>query len=138
MQGIYTYIPETNNVPKEYNVAAILSLLFIIIIIIIIIIIGQLLLCNAKCSSIVSFGSWCNAFFSYERVYENFGRTEFWYISLIGRHALFHPLFFWIKMTNVAMITVFSFISLFFRPISLTHAEVWWVVHSIMWAIRTY
>jgi hypothetical protein len=28
MQGIYTHIPETNNVPKEYNVAAILSLLF--------------------------------------------------------------------------------------------------------------
>jgi hypothetical protein len=27
MQGIYTYIPETNHVPKEYNVAAILSLL---------------------------------------------------------------------------------------------------------------
>jgi hypothetical protein len=27
MQGIYTCIPETNNVPKEYNVAAILSLL---------------------------------------------------------------------------------------------------------------
>jgi hypothetical protein len=24
MQGIYTYIPETNPVPKEYNVAAIL------------------------------------------------------------------------------------------------------------------
>jgi hypothetical protein len=29
-QGIYTYIPETNNVPKEYNVAAILSLLFMV------------------------------------------------------------------------------------------------------------
>jgi hypothetical protein len=28
MQGIYTHIPETNHVPKEYNVAAILSLLF--------------------------------------------------------------------------------------------------------------
>jgi hypothetical protein len=28
MQGIYTYITETNLVPKEYNVAAILSLLF--------------------------------------------------------------------------------------------------------------
>jgi hypothetical protein len=28
MQGIYTYIPETNHVPKEYNVAAILSPLF--------------------------------------------------------------------------------------------------------------
>jgi hypothetical protein len=28
MQGIYTYIPETNHVPKEYNVAAILSVLF--------------------------------------------------------------------------------------------------------------
>jgi hypothetical protein len=27
MQGIYTYIPETNHVPKQYNVAAILSLL---------------------------------------------------------------------------------------------------------------
>jgi hypothetical protein len=30
MQGIYTYIPEANNVPKEYNVAAILSLLFMV------------------------------------------------------------------------------------------------------------
>ena len=28
MQGIYTYIPETNHVPREYNVTAILSLLF--------------------------------------------------------------------------------------------------------------
>jgi hypothetical protein len=28
MLGIYTYIPETNHVPKKYNVAAILSLLF--------------------------------------------------------------------------------------------------------------
>jgi hypothetical protein len=27
MQGIYTCIPETNHVPQEYNVAAILSLL---------------------------------------------------------------------------------------------------------------
>jgi hypothetical protein len=36
MQGIYTYMPETNYVPREYSVAAIL--LFIIIIIIIIII----------------------------------------------------------------------------------------------------
>jgi hypothetical protein len=31
MQGIYTYIPETNNVPKEYNVAAILSLLLLLL-----------------------------------------------------------------------------------------------------------
>jgi hypothetical protein len=30
MQDIYTYIPETNHVPKEYNVAAILSLLFMV------------------------------------------------------------------------------------------------------------
>jgi hypothetical protein len=30
MQGIYTCIPETNHVPKQYNVAAILSLLFIV------------------------------------------------------------------------------------------------------------
>jgi hypothetical protein len=30
MRGIYTYIPETNNVHKEYNVAAILSLLFMV------------------------------------------------------------------------------------------------------------
>jgi hypothetical protein len=28
MQGIYTYIPEKTHVPKGYNVAAILSLLF--------------------------------------------------------------------------------------------------------------
>jgi hypothetical protein len=30
MQGIYTYIPETNNVPKQHNVTAILSLLFMV------------------------------------------------------------------------------------------------------------
>jgi hypothetical protein len=30
MQGIYTYIPETNHVRKEYNVAAIMSLLFMV------------------------------------------------------------------------------------------------------------
>ena len=29
MQGIHTYIPETNYVPREYSVAAILLLLFI-------------------------------------------------------------------------------------------------------------
>jgi hypothetical protein len=30
MQGIYTYIPETNHVCREYSVAAILYLLFIL------------------------------------------------------------------------------------------------------------
>jgi hypothetical protein len=30
MQGIYTYIPETNNVTREYIVAAILLLLFMV------------------------------------------------------------------------------------------------------------
>ena len=30
MQGIYTYIPETNHVPREYSVAAIPSLLFMV------------------------------------------------------------------------------------------------------------
>jgi hypothetical protein len=30
MQGICTYIPETNNVPREYTVAAILLLLFVV------------------------------------------------------------------------------------------------------------
>jgi hypothetical protein len=30
MQGIYTYIPETNHVPKQYTFAAILSLLFMV------------------------------------------------------------------------------------------------------------
>jgi hypothetical protein len=30
MQGICTYIPETNNVPREYTVAAILLLLFMV------------------------------------------------------------------------------------------------------------
>jgi hypothetical protein len=30
MQGIYTCVPETNHVPKENNVAAILSLLFMV------------------------------------------------------------------------------------------------------------
>jgi len=30
MQGIYTYIPDTNYFPREYNVAAILLLLFMV------------------------------------------------------------------------------------------------------------
>jgi hypothetical protein len=30
MQGIYTYIPQTSHVPREYTVAAILSLLFMV------------------------------------------------------------------------------------------------------------
>ena len=32
MQGIYTYIPKTNCVPREYSVAAILLLLFMVLI----------------------------------------------------------------------------------------------------------
>jgi len=32
MQGIYTYTPETNHVPREYSVAAILLLLFMVLI----------------------------------------------------------------------------------------------------------
>ena len=32
MQGIYTYIPEKNYVPREYNVAAILLLLLMVLI----------------------------------------------------------------------------------------------------------
>ena len=31
MQGIYTYIPETNYVPREYSVAAILLLFMVLI-----------------------------------------------------------------------------------------------------------
>jgi hypothetical protein len=30
MQGIYTYIPETNHVPREYTNAAVLLLLFMV------------------------------------------------------------------------------------------------------------
>jgi len=32
MQGIYTYIPQTNYVPREYSVAAILLLLFMVLV----------------------------------------------------------------------------------------------------------
>ena len=32
MQGIYTYITETNYVPREYSVAAVLLLLFMVLI----------------------------------------------------------------------------------------------------------
>jgi len=32
MQGIYTYIPEKNYVPREYSVAAVLLLLFMVLI----------------------------------------------------------------------------------------------------------
>jgi len=32
MQGIYTHIPETNHVPREHHVAAILVLLFMVLI----------------------------------------------------------------------------------------------------------
>jgi hypothetical protein len=39
MPGVYTYIPETNHAPREYIVAAVLSLLCMVPISIIIIII---------------------------------------------------------------------------------------------------
>jgi hypothetical protein len=32
MQGIYTYIPETNHIPREHRVAAVLVLLFMVLI----------------------------------------------------------------------------------------------------------
>ena len=32
MQGIYTYIPETNYIPTEYSIAAILLLLFMVLV----------------------------------------------------------------------------------------------------------
>jgi len=32
LQGIYTYIPETNYVPREYSIAAILLVLFMVLI----------------------------------------------------------------------------------------------------------
>jgi len=32
MQGIYTYIPDTNYIPREYSVAAILLLLFMVLV----------------------------------------------------------------------------------------------------------
>jgi len=32
MQGIYNYIPETNYVPREYSIAAILFLLLMVLI----------------------------------------------------------------------------------------------------------
>ena len=35
MQGIYTYIPETNYAPKEYSVAAILLLLFMVLLLLV-------------------------------------------------------------------------------------------------------
>ena len=34
MQGIYTYIPEINYVPREYSVAVILLLLFLVLILV--------------------------------------------------------------------------------------------------------
>ena len=35
MEGIYTYIPETNYVPREYSVATILLLLFMVLILLV-------------------------------------------------------------------------------------------------------
>ena len=35
MQGIYTYFPETNYVPREYSVAAILLLIFMVLILLV-------------------------------------------------------------------------------------------------------
>jgi len=37
MQGIYTYIPETSYVPREYSVAAILLLLFMVLILLVLV-----------------------------------------------------------------------------------------------------
>jgi len=53
MQGIYTNVPETNYVPREYSVAAILLLLFMVLIslfiIIVIIIIIIIIITFMRC-----------------------------------------------------------------------------------------
>ena len=52
MQGIYTYIPETNYVPREYSVAAILLLLFMVLI-------SLVSVLNLFCFYISTFRSMC-------------------------------------------------------------------------------
>ena len=52
MQGIYTYIPETNCVPREYSVAAILLLLFTVLI-------SLVSVLNLLCFYISTFRSMC-------------------------------------------------------------------------------
>jgi len=52
MLGIYTYIPETNYVPKEYSVAAILLLLFMVLI-------SSVSVLNLLCFYISTFRSMC-------------------------------------------------------------------------------
>ena len=52
MQGIYTYIPETNYVPTEYSVAAILFLLFMVLI-------SLVSVLNLQCIYISTFRSMC-------------------------------------------------------------------------------
>ena len=52
MQGIYTYIPETNYVPREYSVAANLLLLFMVII-------SLVSVCNLLYFYISTFRSMC-------------------------------------------------------------------------------
>jgi hypothetical protein len=52
MQGIYTYIPETNYVPREYSVAAVLLLLFMMLI-------SLVPVLNLLCFYISTFRSMC-------------------------------------------------------------------------------
>ena len=52
MQGIYTYIPETNYVPREYSVAANLLLLFMVLI-------SLVSVLNPLCFFISTFRSMC-------------------------------------------------------------------------------
>ena len=52
MQGIYSYIPETNYVPWEYSVAAILLLLFMVLI-------SLVSVLNLLYFSIITFRSMC-------------------------------------------------------------------------------
>ena len=54
MQGIYTHIPETNSVPREYSVVAILLLLFMVLIsllnYVLLLLLLLLLFCNLRYS----------------------------------------------------------------------------------------
>ena len=52
MQGIYTHTPETNYVPREYSVAAILLLLFMVLI-------SLFSVLNLSCFYISTFRSMC-------------------------------------------------------------------------------
>ena len=100
MEGIYTYIPETNYVPREYSVAAILLLLFMVLI-------SLVPVLNLLYFYISTFWSMCavpNMAFFLESLDFMFS----WYVAHVFSNGKSRPYYYWYHLWFLLIIIIIT------------------------------